>query len=111
MQNLLIIAGFVLWIALAFGACALLAIGVLTAFGKVQARYEHLIRADERNNIGNTLVSYSWWFSEDKATMNLIATAGRDLMRGVTPLGDTSVERERWRETRLRASESERKQA
>lgn len=100
MEGFLIIAGFLVWLLVVVALVCAMAYAVLYGLERLIVRRERLVRSDERRNCGNALVGHSWWFSEDAVTMRLLAEAGNDMMRGVDPLSDINVIRERWREAR-----------
>lgn len=103
MQGFLIVAGFLAWLLTAVAIGCALVYGAGAVWQKWAERYERLIRASERQECGNRLVSASWWFSEDRITMDILAKAGTDMLSGGYPLDRVDSDRERWRTARLKS--------
>lgn len=107
MEGFLIVAGFVAWLLVAVACGCGLVWSCLIVLERLIANREKLVRADERREIGTHLAAAAWWFSEDKITMDLLAAAAQDMLKGHDPLHDVSVVRDVWRHARYMSTEGE----
>ena len=105
------------WIIWGVGCVAVVAISMATiatsvgwiadAIAKWQDRNDKKTRELAACDLGNDMLVNSYWFSEDKATMNLLKSIGNALMRSRCCSFDPNKIRDEWRQAKAAATSSE----